>query len=240
MKPTKPRLFLTSKQLSILALGALAGACTQPQMAVPPGLNQGMDELPVQGRSMASGHAWSTKTSRSTPTRWPTSRGAPKAPRGSAYSARPRATHTAVTRSTSNRAIRPFTASAWPRPAKRASRWGAATSIGKQTAKLGCACGNEGAPTASVVMASETGKTYGGTLKAHGDSYVLKALYERQGAMLSDGGPAGYRVDGKGAVGAVDVMGKGRVWIQKGLSADQRGDLACVFAGLLLYQVPKD
>ena len=90
-------------------------------------------------------------------------------------------------------------------------------------------------------MAAETGGNgYGGTLKAHADNFQLKAIYDREGAMLSDGTPAGYRVDGQGMVGAVDVLGKGRVWVQKKLAADQRADLACVFAGLLLYKPPRE
>jgi hypothetical protein len=115
------------------------------------------------------------------------------------------------------------------------------TSFSKQTAKLACACGNDNAPAASVVMAAETGGNgYGGTLKAHTDSFQVKAIYDREGAMLSDGTPAGYRVDGQGIVGAVDVMGNGRVWVQKKLGPDQRADLACVFAGLLLFKPPKE
>jgi hypothetical protein len=89
-------------------------------------------------------------------------------------------------------------------------------------------------------MGAETGGNgYGGTLQAHADSFTLKAIYEREGAM-SDGTPAGYRVDGQGAVAAVDVLGKGRVWFKKKLSVDQRADVACVFAGLLLYKPPKE
>jgi hypothetical protein len=86
----------------------------------------------------------------------------------------------------------------------------------------------------------DCGNGYGGTLKAHADNFQLKAIYDREGPMMSDGTPAGYRVDGQGAVGAVDVLGKGRVWVQKKLGQEQRADLACVFAGLLLYKPPRD
>ena len=53
--------------------------------------------------------------------------------------------------------------------------------------------------------------------------------------------PTGYRVDGGEApLGAVDVMGKGRVWQSKALEGRARDDLACLFAGLLLYKPPTD
>ena len=41
------------------------------------------------------------------------------------------------------------------------------------------------------------------------------------------------------SVSAVEVAGKGRVWLNKSLDADARADLACLFAGLLLYQPPQ-
>src|SRR6266404_4370138 len=36
-------------------VGLWAAGCSQPRMAAPADVNQGMDELPVEGRSMASG-----------------------------------------------------------------------------------------------------------------------------------------------------------------------------------------
>jgi hypothetical protein len=46
-------------------------------------------------------------------------------------------------------------------------------------------------------------------------------------------------VDGQGVTAAVDVLGPGRVWLGKGLDEQQRKDVTCVLAGLLLYQPPK-
>jgi hypothetical protein len=108
--------------------------------------------------------------------------------------------------------------------------------ISNERKKFACACGNEAAPVASVVMqASTMDKQYSGTLKAHDTSYDLKALYDREGA-ISDGNPAGYRVDGQGVQGAVDVLGPGRVWLAKSLEGEKRTDVTCVFAGLLLFK----
>jgi len=75
-------------------------------------------------------------------------------------------------------------------------------------------------------------------MKAHDATYQVKAIYDREGGM-SAGGPAGYRVDGQGVTAAVDVLGPGRVWMAKGIDAQQKTDVTCVLAGLMLYQPPK-
>jgi hypothetical protein len=111
-----------------------------------------------------------------------------------------------------------------------------AVTISNERKKFACACGNEAAPVATVVMSASTmEKQYAGTLKAHDASYDVKAIYDREGA-ISDGNPAGYRIDGQGVQGAVDVMGPGRVWLAKTLEGDKRTDVTCVFAGLLLFK----
>jgi hypothetical protein len=112
----------------------------------------------------------------------------------------------------------------------------AGLTVSNATGKLACACGGEeGAPVASFVMQGTTLSHFRGTLKAHDSSYDIAAIYEREGAM-SDGNPSGYRVDGEGVQGAVDVLGPGRVWLAKTLEGDRRTDVTCVFAGLLLYK----
>ncbi|HZU82618.1 MAG TPA: hypothetical protein VE987_06865, partial [Polyangiaceae bacterium] len=107
--------------------------------------------------------------------------------------------------------------------------------IGNEHRRFACACGDEKAPVAGVVMTASTLSKYGGKLKAHDSTYDLQAIYDREGA-ASDGNPAGYRVDAEGVQGAVDVLGPGRVWLAKTLEGDRRTDVACVFAGLLLFK----
>jgi len=46
-------------------------------------------------------------------------------------------------------------------------------------------------------------------------------------------------VRGPQPVGAVEVAGKGRVWLNRALEPAARADMACLFAGLLLYQAPR-
>jgi len=208
-------------------------------MAAPADVNQGMDELPVEGRSMASGMLVNEDFKMAPYQVVNVSRGAKHTSKFSAFGAF-KTNAEAGYSFDFKMADKVVHGECTSEVGEKGFSLGS-TSVGKQTSKLGCACGAESAPSASVVMAAETGGNgYGGTLKAHADNFQLKAIYDREGAMLSDGTPAGYRVDGQGMVGAVDVLGKGRVWVQKKLAADQRADLACVFAGLLLYKPPRE
>ena len=45
---------------------------------------------------------------------------------------------------------------------------------------------------------------------------------------------------GPAAVGAVEVLHPGRIWLARALDNDGRSDLACLFAGLMLYKPPRD
>jgi hypothetical protein len=112
---------------------------------------------------------------------------------------------------------------------------GSGMSVGNQTAKVACTCGDD----ANVLLQTRTGDEYGGTLNTRGGSYQITAIYERDGG-ISDGTPAGYRVDGDGPIGAVDVIKPGRAWIGKGIEGPEREELACIFAGLMLYMPPRD
>ena len=50
----------------------------------------------------------------------------------------------------------------------------------------------------------------------------------------------GYRVDAAGPVATTDVLYPGIVWLNKMLDSNEREDLTCIFAGLMLYQGKKD
>ncbi len=106
-------------------------------------------------------------------------------------------------------------------------------SVGRQTAKLACTCGND----STVLLQITPDGTYGGTLQTSEGNYQIEAIYEREG-IWSDGNPSGYRVDGDAAVGAVDVLRPGRVWMGRAIEPGERKQLACIFAGLMLYQPP--
>ncbi len=115
---------------------------------------------------------------------------------------------------------------------------GGGVSFSNQVAKLGCTCsGDDG--SSSVVISAQTAENYAGELKTRASSYAIEAIYEREGG-LSGSDPTGYRVDGDGPAGAVEVIGDGRIWLHRDLDEEERTDMACLFAGLLLYMPPKD
>jgi hypothetical protein len=117
---------------------------------------------------------------------------------------------------------------------------GSGMSIGKESAKLGCTCGDESTPITVVVEASTT-KKYEGELTVADNRYKVTAIYESDG-MLSNGQPTGYRLDtGEGqARGAVEVLKPGRVWFPKDMDDAERNQIACLYIGLMLYLPPDD
>ena len=50
--------------------------------------------------------------------------------------------------------------------------------------------------------------------------------------------PVGFEAGGAPPLGAVETVHPGRVWINRTLGTGEKADLACLFAGLLLYREP--
>jgi hypothetical protein len=115
---------------------------------------------------------------------------------------------------------------------------GSGMSVGNSFAKLGCTCAGDGEPTKVVISASSSDE-YSGELQTHAGTYRVAAIYEAEGS-LGSGQPSGYRVDGESARGAVEVLKPGRVWFARDLAEAERSDLACLYAGLLLYMPPDE
>lgn len=106
-------------------------------------------------------------------------------------------------------------------------------------AKLGCRCSDaNGAVT--LTIAGGTGEHFEGEVSAPELSYKVLAIHERaKGPSSSD--PLGYRIDSDSApIGAVDLKRPGKVWISKAVAGRAREEIACMFAGLLLYMPPND
>jgi hypothetical protein len=121
---------------------------------------------------------------------------------------------------------------------EQSKKLGGGASFGRAVAKLGCRCsGAEGAST--LTLDAATGQQYNGKITAPGVERQVTAITEREkGSESSD--PLGYRVDGDAPLGAVELKSPGKVWISRSLAGGERAQLACLFAGLLLYQLPKD
>lgn len=107
--------------------------------------------------------------------------------------------------------------------------------FGTQNYDVVCQCG--GATPATFSISADTTSHYKGTVSAGSASYVIAGVYTDEKGSTS-GTPIGYEVRGTDPIGAVEVAGKGRVWLSKTLDAGARADVACLFAGLLLYKPP--
>jgi hypothetical protein len=107
----------------------------------------------------------------------------------------------------------------------------------KTAAKIGCRCSDaNGAVTLTV--GGGDGKTFEGAVSSPDVEYKVAAITQRTKGPSSRE-PLGWRVDGDGApLGAVDLKRPGKVWIAKTAEGRAREELACLFAGLLLY-LPK-
>jgi hypothetical protein len=105
-----------------------------------------------------------------------------------------------------------------------------------------CECKN-GGETASVVLKADSPdstKKMSGELSAGGAKYQVSVVSETDKSNLS-GSPAGFRFDSaEGAVGAVEVLRPGRVWLNERLPEAARPPVACLSAGLMLYQAPSE
>lgn len=108
--------------------------------------------------------------------------------------------------------------------------------------RITCEC-KSGGTTASVVLENQSPDSergLGGELSAGGAKYRVSAVVETDKSSLGSG-PAGFRFDGEaGSVGAVEVLRPGRVWLNERLPEAERTPVACLSAGLMLYQPPSD
>lgn len=112
---------------------------------------------------------------------------------------------------------------------------GAGAEFSKLIAKLGCRCSDAQGAT-SLTLQGSTTEQYQGTVSAPDLEYKISALTQRTKGWESHD-PLGYRIDGPSApIGAVDLKKPGRVWISKAVEGSAREHVACLFAGLLLYQ----
>lgn len=117
-------------------------------------------------------------------------------------------------------------------------------SIGKnnkltsQDSTLVCTCGaGEGA--AKLVLEHKKGGPGGKVTLARGTIDVTDVRESTAAWKLSE--PVGFRV-GKGAdaIGAVEVLRPGRIWVSKALDAGERRQLGCLLAAVMLYEEPRE
>ena len=219
---------------SLTLLTTATGACTPPPMAVPQDVERASDEILITDRSRASGmfvdesftigpyritdvnRKWNSSSSSSFLS---VSSGESKG--GYSYGLKaPEGEYKAACTSHLDE--------------KSVGVLGGA--FGSQNYAVLCQCG--GPTLATFSMSADSSSRYKGTVVAGNDSYAIEGIYTYEKGGTS-GNPLGYEVRGATPVGAVEVMGKGRVWLSKSLDPIARANVACLFAGLLLYQAPQ-
>jgi hypothetical protein len=221
--------------VSALALPALAlGACTPVRMAVPQEVSTVSDEIAISDRSAMSGALVDESFKMGPYQVTDVNRKWNSASSGSIgnYSSGDSKGGYAFGFKSATEASKGQCASQLDE--KAASAFG--ITMGQQSYTVLCECA--GPAAAGLMLKADTTSHYHGTLTARNASYTIEGVYtDEKGS--SSGKPLGYRVFGPAAVGAVEVSGKGRVWLAKSLDTRARADLACLFAGLLLYQPPQ-
>jgi hypothetical protein len=103
--------------------------------------------------------------------------------------------------------------------------WGSTT--------IACTC-EGGADKASLVLSKDANKLTVGTT-----DYPIQPVHSVVGGS-EQSAPSGFRADSDAPLGAVEVLYPGQVWLKKGLDEPTRGDLSCLFTGLMLYKPPSE
>jgi len=99
--------------------------------------------------------------------------------------------------------------------------------------KIACMCEGEGAKS-ELVMTNDAR-----TLKLGDKKYKVQPIHDLEGGKTQSE-PSGFRADSDGLLGAVEVQYPGQIWLKRGLDDATKMQASCIFAGLMLYQPPKD
>lgn len=114
--------------------------------------------------------------------------------------------------------------------------FGGAVGFGKSGSTFTCHCEGPGAK-ADLALVKNDEQPFGGPLGTRSGSFDVSAVHaDDKGNTRGDA--LGFAVRSTGSVGAVEIIRPGRVWLARDLDANARADIACAFAGLLLYQPP--
>jgi hypothetical protein len=106
----------------------------------------------------------------------------------------------------------------------------------RERSRIACRCGGAGLTTEVVLEGPDA--AWQGNANLHGYAIPMRAIEQYANGVHSQY-PLGYDVRGQVAVGAVEVKRPGRVWLSQTLDPQSHAELACLFAGLLLFETPK-
>ena len=105
------------------------------------------------------------------------------------------------------------------------------------TGQIACRCSGSGLETEAMVGGPKG--TWQGQVKLRGFPLAINSLNQYSNGLTSSR-PLGFEVRGQVPVGAVETDRPGRVWLSSTLDAAGHAELACLFAGMLLFDSPRD
>jgi hypothetical protein len=224
----------------VLGIGLIAAGCAGPRMVPPPDVTQGSQVLEVADRSSMSGalvnesfklgsldvadvdRDWNKKSGFAVA-------GFSSATTTTGYSYKLKGPGVAWEGSCASSAEK-----------KGVAVMGGSVDWGKT--KLTCVC-KQGSEQASVALNSgspDSDNSAAGELTVGDTKYRVSPVNDTDKTNLGSGA-AGFRFDSAdGAVGAVEVLRPGRVWLNSRLPDMEHLAVACVSAGLMLYQPPTE
>ncbi len=217
-----------------VGLGALlvfSSACAGPRMAPPADVSDSSDVLPVTDRSRASGALVNegfklgpyavTDVDR----KWDSSSGVSVGPWGKET----KTTGFSFTLAAGDAKLKGKCES----ELKKQSILGLGGSFDWGSTTIACSC-EGGADKASLVLSKDADK-----LSIGSTDYPIKQIHSVAGGG-DQSAPSGFRADGDAPLGAVEVLYPGQIWLKKGLDEATRGNVSCLFTGLMLYKPPSD
>ena len=213
--------------LALLALGACAG----PRMAAPADVSSSSDVLLVRDRSRASGSLANEDFTlgpyviADVDRKWDSSKSVSVGPWGKES----KTTGFSFTLAAGSTKLKGKCESAL----QQQSVLGLGGSFDWGSTVIQCSC-EGGADKASLVLSKDANKlTIGST------DYSIQPIHSVAGGSAQSA-PSGFRADSDRPLGAVEVLFPGQVWLKKGLDEPTRGNVSCLFTGLMLYKPPSD
>lgn len=108
--------------------------------------------------------------------------------------------------------------------------------LSSQRTSLACACGADNNGARFVLKGENGAPLAGAAVVAEANLAVRPIDRDETGHLQRDG--LGWELRGAGGIGAVEVAHPGRIWLDKGLAPATAQEVACLLAGLLLYDPP--
>lgn len=229
----RTRILCTTTFVSVVSV---AGACTPARIAVPADLAKEAEEIQVTDRSRMTG-AFANESFKMGPfqitdvdRKWNSSSGFSIG----SFSSEGKKTGYSFTFKGPAGEAKAKCAS--EQTSKGAKLFGG--TISSTAATIGCQCEGPGAQS-QLVLSTNQSSTYGGQAQTRVGAFSVTAIDKCETGSCGVS-TAGYDIRAQSAAGAFEIFHPGRLWLARSLAGDARADLACLAAGILLYQPPSE